>query len=46
MKKILGIVALAGVCMLLGLSVRWSRERDLTLVLGRQGGEIAVFCYE
>ena len=46
MKKILGIVALAAVCMLLGLSVRWSKERDLTLVLSEHSGETVVFCYE
>ena len=32
MKKILGILVLTTVCILLGLSVGWSREKDITLV--------------
>ena len=32
MKKVLGILLLSCVCILLGLSVRWSRERGLSLV--------------
>lgn len=32
MKKVLGILLLSFVCILLGLSVRWSREQNVTLV--------------
>ena len=32
MKKILGILLLSCVCILLGLSVRWSREKNISLV--------------
>lgn len=32
MKKVLGILMLACVCIALGLSVRWSRDRDVSLV--------------
>lgn len=45
MKKILGILVLASVCMLLGLSVRWSREQDVTLVSGVYTDEITALCY-
>ena len=45
MKKILGILVLASVCMLLGLSVRWSREQDVTLVSDVYTDEITALCY-
>ena len=41
MKKILGILVLASVCILLGLSVEWSKERNVTLVSAEQGEEIS-----
>lgn len=42
MKKILGILVLTSVCILLGLSVGWSRERGVTLVSGLNTDEITV----
>lgn len=32
MKKILGILALSCICILLGLSVKWYKDRDVSLV--------------
>ena len=32
MKKVLGILLLSCICILLGLSVRWSRDKDVSLV--------------
>ena len=32
MKKVFGILLLSCVCMLLGLSVKWSRSRNVSLV--------------
>ena len=32
MKKVLGILLLSCICMLLGLSVKWSRDKDVSLV--------------
>ena len=32
MKKVLGILLLSCICILLGLSVKWSRDRNISLV--------------
>ena len=32
MKKVLGILLISCICILLGLSVKWSIERNLSLV--------------
>ena len=32
MKKVLGILGVALICMLLGISVEWARESDVSLV--------------
>ncbi len=32
MKKVLGILMLSCICILLGLSVRWSKEKGISLV--------------
>ena len=32
MKKILAILALSCICILLGLSVKWNKDRDVSLV--------------
>ena len=32
MKKVFGILLLSCICILLGLSVRWGRDRGLSLV--------------
>lgn len=32
MKKVFGILVISCICILLGLSVRWSRERGVSLV--------------
>ena len=32
MKKVLGILSVSCLCILLGLSVKWSREENITLV--------------
>ena len=33
MKKILGILSVSCLCILLGLSVKWSREQSITLAM-------------
>ena len=43
MKKVLGILILSVVCILLGLSVKWSREKDVSLVDPLDHTEITVF---
>ncbi len=35
MKKILGILMVVCICIALGISVGWFRERDVSMVLGR-----------
>lgn len=40
MKKILGILLLSCVCILLGLSVKWSREENISLVSLDNNAEI------
>ena len=42
MKKVLGILLLSVVCILLGLSVGWSREQDVTLVSACESNPISV----
>ena len=32
MKKVIGMLMIVCICFLLGLSVRWGRERDVSLV--------------
>lgn len=32
MKKVLGILIISSFCIILGLSVRWSREKNVSLV--------------
>lgn len=32
MKRVLGIVGVIAICMLLGISVEWARESEVTLV--------------
>ena len=32
MKRVLGILVLSCICLILGLSVRWFRENDMTLI--------------
>lgn len=32
MKKVFGILVISCICILLGLSVRWGRERGISLV--------------
>ena len=32
MKKVLGILLISCICLLLGLSVRWSKEKNISLV--------------
>lgn len=43
MKKVFGILVLSVVCILLGLSVKWSRGKDLSLVGARLNTEISAF---
>lgn len=43
MKKVFGILVLSVVCILLGLSVKWSREKDLSLVSAKLNTEISAF---
>ena len=42
MKKVLGILVLSCICILLGLSVKWSREKDISLIDPLDKTEIAV----
>lgn len=35
MKKVFGILMVACICIALGLSVKWSRDRNVSLVDGR-----------
>lgn len=42
MKKIIGILALSCICILLGLSVKWSKEKDISLVDPLNKSEITV----
>ena len=46
MKKVLGILLLSCICIALGLSVRWSRERGVTLVVAIDTADNRVICYE
>ena len=39
MKKVLGILLLSCICILLGLSVRWNKERDVSLVTSFAEGD-------
>ena len=32
MKKVVGILVISCICIMLGLSVKWGREKDLSLV--------------
>ena len=41
MKKVFGILVLSCMCILLGLSVRWSRAKDISLV---SASEITDIC--
>lgn len=36
MKRIIGIVAVSVICIALGLSVDWYKERDVSLVQSRE----------
>ena len=42
MKKIIGILALSCICILLGLSVKWSKEKDISLIDPLNKSEITV----
>lgn len=43
MKKVFGILIISCICMLLGLSIKWSRERNVSLaVASRIDGEYEV----
>ena len=42
MKKLLGILLLSCVCILLGLSVRWNRDKNLSLVSPSENSTLAV----
>ena len=33
MKKVLGILAISCICILLGLSVRWNKDKDVSLAI-------------
>ena len=33
MKKVFGILIISCICMLLGLSIRWGRERNVSLAV-------------
>ena len=46
MKKVIGILVLTSFCILLGLSVDWSRERDVTLVGAYSAEEKCTLCYQ
>ena len=39
MKKVLGILLLSCICILLGLSVRWNKDRDVSLVTSFAEGD-------
>lgn len=45
-KKVLGILVLTSFCILLGLSVGWSRERDVSLVSVYAAEEKRTLCYQ
>ena len=42
MKKVFGILTVACICIALGMSVRWNRERDVSLVCGFLGAYSAI----
>lgn len=42
MKKMLGVLVVSCMCILLGLSVKWGRERRLTLVSVTENSGIGV----
>ena len=46
MKRFFGILLLSCICMLLGLSVKWSRANDISLVSEMADAEISPICYE
>ena len=39
MKKIFGILIISCICMLLGLSIRWSKERNVSLAVAARNIE-------
>lgn len=43
MKKVFGILFLSCLCILLGLSVKWSREKDVSLVDPLEKSKISAY---
>ena len=41
MKKVLGILALSCICIMLGLSVKWSRDKSISLISMLENTEIS-----
>ena len=40
MKKVFGILIISCICLLLGLSVKWSKERNISLAVSDNNTEI------
>jgi len=42
MKKVLGILLLSCICILLGLSVKWSKDTNISLVTTQNKADISL----
>ena len=40
MKKVFGILIISCICLVLGLSIKWSKERDISLAVSTNNNEL------